>query len=170
MKVKYTCEICGKEKTIYNNPNQSFKYCSRKCYNKYRKENRLAEIRCKVCGKTRIVKKSGVERGQYKYCSVECFLIDFNWEKRSGEKLHQCGGGFVKKRLSALERDNFTCQLCKEPATEVHHIIPFRDHKSLKEANKLSNLISLCIPCHQLTFGKEYEFIRIFKRILQGEE
>lgn len=51
-------------------------------------------------------------------------------------------------------RDNHTCQTCKKyqikPKLPVHHIIPFRKFglEKYKEANQLSNLITLCIPCH----------------------
>ncbi len=58
-----------------------------------------------------------------------------------------------KVRLLALRRDNFECQVCKAkglvtPATCVHHKVHLRDNPLLALA--LSNLISLCDPCHNL--------------------
>jgi DEAD/DEAH box helicase domain-containing protein len=56
-------------------------------------------------------------------------------------------------RKIVLERDEFRCQMCKkqnlsEPL-HVHHKKPLRSFSSLKDANQLSNLISLCPRCHQ---------------------
>ncbi len=58
-----------------------------------------------------------------------------------------------KVRLLALRRDNFECQNCKAkglvtPATCVHHKVHLKDNPLL--ALVLSNLISLCDPCHNL--------------------
>jgi DEAD/DEAH box helicase domain-containing protein len=57
----------------------------------------------------------------------------------------------IKK--SVRERDQYTCQLCglieTNRAHHVHHKIPFKLFDSLEDANKLSNLISLCFKCHQ---------------------
>lgn len=68
--------------------------------------------------------------------------------------------GFYKKavwrklRAQALERDHYLCQECLRRkrftrATEVHHIKPL---KELPEFGlTLSNLESLCRPCHEAT-------------------
>ena len=60
--------------------------------------------------------------------------------------------GWKSMRKKALERDNNTCQICgaNDRKLMVHH----KDHKgrnlpSLKMMNNdLSNLITLCYPCH----------------------
>lgn len=68
--------------------------------------------------------------------------------------------GFYKKavwrklRLQALERDHYLCQECLRrrrftKATEVHHIKPLEDYPEL--GLSLSNLVSLCWPCHEQT-------------------
>lgn len=50
-----------------------------------------------------------------------------------------------KTRGEALGRDNYTCQNCgSKERLEVHHIKPYRISKD----NSLSNLITLCKPCH----------------------
>jgi len=49
-----------------------------------------------------------------------------------------------KMRTLALLRDDWECQVCKAPATEVHHITyNHRGHEYLWE------LVSLCRSCHQ---------------------
>lgn len=64
--------------------------------------------------------------------------------------------GFYKKavwrklRVQALERDHYLCQACLRPkATEVHHIKPLEEFPEL--GLTLSNLESLCWPCHEAT-------------------
>jgi DEAD/DEAH box helicase domain-containing protein len=49
-------------------------------------------------------------------------------------------------------RDGYRCQMCGAPergrAHDVHHKVPFRTFASYREANRLSNLITLCRACH----------------------
>lgn len=64
-----------------------------------------------------------------------------------------------KAREKAIQRDSEQCQRCgmgREEHREtigkdlnVHHIQRVEDCESLEEAHKLSNLITLCIPCHR---------------------
>ena len=49
-KVTFTCINCGEIKTLYYNPNQSFKYCSRKCYLEIKAKETVLTT-CKYCGK-----------------------------------------------------------------------------------------------------------------------
>lgn len=67
-KVTFVCLQCGNIKTVYRNPNSRYKFCSRACSNNYGR----VTITCGICGKIRVVNKSGVARGQYKYCSNNC--------------------------------------------------------------------------------------------------
>lgn len=81
-------------------------------------------------------------------------------EKQCGKKEPLKKQGFYQKaawrrlRRQALERDHYLCQECLRQkrftkATEVHHIKPAEDYPEL--ALTLSNLESLCWPCHELT-------------------
>jgi 5-methylcytosine-specific restriction endonuclease McrA len=47
---------------------------------------------------------------------------------------------------------------------EAHHIIPLR--KNIKLSLKVGNGITLCNKCHRLTYGKELNFAKDFKEIL----
>ncbi|MEN8097453.1 MAG: DEAD/DEAH box helicase [Chloroflexota bacterium] len=65
------------------------------------------------------------------------------------------------QRAKALERDGGICRHCSLPpmagrSHDVHHLKPFRSfgyvpelNRNDKEANQLSNLITLCSRCHQ---------------------
>ena len=63
------------------------------------------------------------------------------------------GPNWQRQRRLALQRDNFTCQICGAPERErphhVHHKQAFRTFNSYEEANQLDNLITLCPPCHR---------------------
>jgi DEAD/DEAH box helicase domain-containing protein len=56
------------------------------------------------------------------------------------------------QRNRARARDGYICQVCGVPEQDrnhdVHHKIPFRTFASYKQANQLSNLVTLCRPCH----------------------
>lgn len=63
------------------------------------------------------------------------------------------GPTWTKLREQARMRDGYRCQMCGLPETsrshDVHHKVPFRAFSSPVEANQLSNLVTLCPPCHR---------------------
>jgi DEAD/DEAH box helicase domain-containing protein len=63
------------------------------------------------------------------------------------------GRNWFKQRQLARARDGYRCQICGAPEQgrehDVHHKIPFRTFASYEQANHLSNLITLCRPCHR---------------------
>ena len=63
--------------------------------------------------------------------------------------------GFENTKAMVLNRDNYTCQYCKnkhkDSKLEVHHII-FRSHGG---SDKESNLITLCHTCHKALHSGE---------------
>lgn len=60
------------------------------------------------------------------------------------------GKSWRKIRLIVLKRDNWTCQTCgvTDEKLFVHHIKRLRFFSSVEEGHKLSNLKTLCVPCH----------------------
>lgn len=125
-------------------------------------------VSCEACGKkfTRCINQ--VERANHIFCSVKCRA------KRQGT--YQGGadhpmwkGGYAPyygpdwpaQRAKARERDSNICQHCGKPGNgttlDIHHKIPFRTfgyvsgENNLDEtANKLTNLITLCMVCHRI--------------------
>ena len=52
-----------------------------------------------------------------------------------------------KIKRDVLNRDNWTCQVCKKShSSQVHHIIP----RSSGGSDNVGNLITLCNRCHVL--------------------
>lgn len=62
------------------------------------------------------------------------------WE--SSTRRARLPGNWNTLRAAALRRDRHRCRTCGAPATEVDHIARGDDHR-------LTNLQSLCSPCHQ---------------------
>lgn len=63
------------------------------------------------------------------------------------------GPNWLSQRMKAFRRDNFQCCECGKNGVklDVHHKIPFRffGRQNYIEANRLSNLITLCMKCHR---------------------
>jgi len=82
----------------------------------------------------------------------------------SGENNYRWKGGYEPyygpnwriQRVKARERDGNQCSIChkspeeNEKELDVHHIVPFSEYgiKRYQEANRLENLITLCMSCH----------------------
>lgn len=151
----YKCLNCGKE--FDDKKQMQRKFCSQECSNDYRSKNNINNkllIICKFCGKEFYVFKY---RANAKYCSQKCLSKD-----KVGENAKNWQGGITPEnhserysdksknwRISVFERDNYTCQMCKQVGYKLnaHHIIPFSKDKSLRF--ELSNGITLCVKCHK---------------------
>ena len=63
------------------------------------------------------------------------------------------GPGWARLRDLIRARDDYTCQVCGAPEDgrqhDVHHKIPFRAFPMPEEANRPSNLTTLCHSCHR---------------------
>jgi group II intron reverse transcriptase/maturase len=61
--------------------------------------------------------------------------------------------GWADIRLTVLQRDNFTCGLCKKevtyPEAQIDHLRPYSKFKRPVDANRLENLWTLCADCHE---------------------
>ena len=65
-------------------------------------------------------------------------------------KPNDYGANWPQQRKLALERDGHRCRTCgAEGLLHVHHIRPFREYTSYREANQLDNLATLCPSCHR---------------------
>lgn len=142
------CLRCGAEKQ-----DKMDKYCSPDCW--------YATIRkprpeCLICGQS-------VKKRENKLCSVSC---SNRWKYRDKRNHPSWRGGkrywliharnrlwrpMAQWRAKVLERDNYTCQMCKATDVDLQadHIKPFRYFPEL--ALDISNGRTLCVPCHKTT-------------------
>lgn len=84
--------------------------------------------------------------------------IKETWDKKGRKEYkdyyHKKDKKYKDWRKLVFERDNYTCQNCKERGCylEPHHIKGWAKYKLLRY--ELSNGISLCYECHKLTRKK----------------
>jgi len=119
---------------------------------------------CDTCGEKFRRPKSLQEKFDNTYCSLNCQpgLFGEDNPRWKGGKERYYGPNWHKQKRKALKRDQYRCQRClcgehdngRKP--DVHHIRRLADFKEryddptwYKKANRLGNLLCLCITCHQ---------------------
>lgn len=68
-------------------------------------------------------------------------------------------------RREVFKRDKFSCVYCGSPALYVHHITS----KSRGGTDELSNLVSICVPCHEKLHPQIAAYHRTKPRIIKRE-
>ena len=159
------CELCGKDLGIKR---YKVSYCN-DCLSIHRSESQFKRIEteCAYCHKKILAIPSRYNSNKYLYCDVDCMAKHYaeiytgeNSPSWKGGKRHYTGG-WLNARDEARERDNYTCAICGITEEEyghelsVHHIKKYRDFEDKNEANQLSNLISLCEPCHRFVHSND---------------
>jgi len=95
-----------------------------------------------------------------------------NWKGGISTKNHnfRTSTKYKEWRISVFERDNYTCQECKNIGgnLNVHHILPFRDWNDTQFSLNIKNGITLCHDCHIKTFGNEYEYFNKYFDIVNN--
>ena len=143
------CGLCGLE---FKPRHQRSKYCSWHCAREARRVRIIKQ--CITCKQNFEVVPSTTS---IRYCSYICRHQNGrsnpnykNGESSGRSRPYPYGGEWPTIREMAKERDDQQCQWCGGMVSlEVHPIIPFKLFSSKREANKLSNLITLCRkPCH----------------------
>lgn len=147
------CQECGSQFSVTSDRIHTAKFCSRECDNSAHR----VTLDCEYCGGQYSVIKSRQEISRF--CSKKCRL-DWDSEYNTGKNNPNWDGGkttryygrnWAEQRKKALERDKYQCQNCgnQNGRLDVHHIIRFLDFDNYHQANKLSNLITLCVSCHR---------------------
>lgn len=146
------CQWCGKN--FKASPSNRAMFCSKRCWYDYKSKS--VEVKCDWCGQIMIVPPSKLKANEHFYCSRECWR-----ESTKGEgNPSWCGGhskykgpNWERQSLKCRKRDQYTCQSCNASGLEIslhaHHRTPYRYFNGdWRTANRLSNLITLCISCH----------------------
>lgn len=169
------CEWCGRDYSARRARKDSTRFCSRQCAIAWRADKYNGEQHpnwkggevikiCEICDNKFEVRPYREETARF--CSVECADIGHSYDMRGenhprwqGGSINYRGGNWKFQRNKARRRDDYKCAICgvKENGRQhdVHHIIPFREFENPKEANKLSNLMTLCQDCHIQAERKE---------------
>lgn len=160
--VSLVCEHCGKTFIRRYHKTRTPRFCSYECsaHGRPPRPKNPKPVVCIVCGTVKL-DRPGATR---KFCSYKC---KSEWQRQSlvGENNPYWKGGhpdyygpnWRPQRRKARQRDNYKCQHCGisekrlGKQLDVHHIKPFRTFNGdYKQANQLTNLISLCNTCHTL--------------------
>ena len=105
---------------------------------------------------------------------VECPECDTEWELEHRYKSHyvnnherpwpwdfsEYSSPFRENALQARERDDFECQWCRDidndghierysRGLDAHHIVRPDEFDHAADAHALSNIVTLCRPCHR---------------------
>lgn len=148
------CKGCGDEFEVFPYREDTAKFCSKEC-----RKARITTF-CEVCGEEYEIHPYREDRTRF--CSKGC-----QWEwvdgQFVGEDSPRWKGGVSSYRgpewdeisERARKRDGYRCQTCGISnkvskaiygfELNVHHVTPYR----VNENNSMSNLITLCPPCHQ---------------------
>lgn len=162
------CPVC--RKSYFPKATIRHRYCSRECYAKVRADKAFETIVCAKCGRTVRRRKVRTRPRKYHFCSRECSLGFLAGERHSmwrGGTNPNRGRKWLKIAEQVRQRDEYTCKRCGRTQAEngeklsVDHIKPWRSFASEREANELSNLVSLCRGCHATkTHGAERAWLR----------
>lgn len=165
-RVALVCERCGiafevKQSRAAKWPNR---YCSKVCYDATRGDGAWLTGICDACREPFSFRR-GTDR---RFCSEACYRKSFsdggapqgkahgNWRNGNAEGQLSYGPSWVAARRKARERDGRCMDCGRTPAEigrslDVHHLVAFRDFgmERHREANALTNLVSLCRTCHR---------------------
>ncbi|GGM52535.1 homing endonuclease associated repeat-containing protein [Haloarcula argentinensis] len=125
------------------------------------------EVECDQCGKTFERPKCHLERDwtTHTFCSETCHgnwregrIVGPEHPQFNPNSHDEYGVNWEECRSRAIQRDGGKCVRCgvshdkhREQTgrdLHVHHIVPRTEFDDMKRANRLSNLVTLCAPCH----------------------
>jgi 5-methylcytosine-specific restriction endonuclease McrA len=190
-KIEIKCETCGKAffRYVSNLRINQHIFCSHKCQGifstgrklfirKKKIQKMLFLISCAYCQNPVYKWNFQIKKNKRHFCSSEChgkwnsiYKTEenaVNWKGGLNYSAHKIltNPRYIKIRKQVLQRDNYSCALCKSDIKlEVHHII--EKSKNILFAFDSNNMISLCRKCHIGIRGNEEGYIGLFNDIVE---
>lgn len=178
------CSNCGKKLEIpqYKIKQHKDFYCDLNCRGQHlsrtlKGENNpnytQVDYKCDGCGKVFRIQPNRIRNQKYSFCTYECYKANIGkyfsgknasnynpnlseWDRIVGRDYPE----YKQWRMSVFERDNYTCQKCKDDTggnLEAHHILNYMEHLDLRTT--VSNGITLCKTCHK-RFHDKYGYTK----------
>lgn len=134
---------------------------------------------CKYCSSVFYLKPWEInEKHAGVFCLRSCF-ISYKKEFESRENAPDWRGGNSSYRGSDWPVIRYRviieqcghCWICdsfESLSLHVHHVVPYREFASSKEANIRSNLIGACASCHHMVEGMSWDSIISLRSLFMG--
>lgn len=176
--VPMSCKTCNKDFTVPQHRSKTAKYCSVECRGISDRGYWVGEnnpnwvggdvsLYCEWCDVEFTVPPYRAQTSRF--CSDSCFG---DWVSDSGvnsgenhpnynpeKQTIYYGSEWSNYRRDVICRDRYQCVDCEidrdthneeyERDFHVHHIKPVHSFESVEDAHYMSNLVTLCIPCHR---------------------
>ena len=122
------------------------------------------KVKCKFCKKY-VDRSEAVKVGLSHYCSIEHYFS--NGKTSHSDKKKKLAGPSKKTRDAVLLADNYMCRLCSARYNlHIHHI----KYRSEGGAHDQSNLITLCLKCHELVHSDKKMYQPLCKGIVANRD
>lgn len=161
--IEVSCSVCGDKVVRRKDKLGNVAFCSKNCESEWKSNNWTGgdspawdggkvKLECENCDDSYKVVPSVTEKSRF--CSYDCL---YEHRSKKGSNNINYKGSWQKVAKEVRERDG-ECQYCgmsrqnhkKEYGCDlhVHHIVRYKDFEHPENANKKSNLVSLCAKHH----------------------
>lgn len=164
-KARLNCKRCQKEFLVFPYRRNTAEYCSNSCSKKGQTAWAKGTKGILKANKTSFKKGLIPWNKGVKYSKEQKKKLDISGLKK-GHGWNYQGMGSISKlqrekfrreiQKIVLERDNYTCQMCKEKGVYLHvdHIQPWNEY--VEGRFDINNCRTLCRKCHyKITFGRD---------------
>lgn len=157
------CISCNNDFQIHYYQRNSIKTCSKDCSKRALSLSKMKGqyFLCDMCDKPIYLSKSSVNA--HNFCSRNC---DHNYRRDvqalgttikegTAPRKKYYGSSWYKICRAVRKEQGYTCLDCRVheddygKALSVHHLKPFVTFDNTEEANKRTNLVGICEPCHR---------------------
>ena len=154
------CVTCGNPVKFKPSRKAGRIFCDFDCFVKRPIRHKKVQVHCAYCGKGFLVFPCKARNQDWFYCDILCRAWHITGKnnpafRNSGHK-YKYGANWKRQRRLAYIRDSYTCRRCGiRPLTmrylHAHHVIPFINFNGhFLTANRIDNLITLCLTCHKV--------------------
>lgn len=129
-KVDVICRQCGVSVKVSPYQVKESNFCSRDCFNVWRKGSRVEQLTCEYCG-VQFERKRSNARGKHHFCGKDCRYAwdrlnrdvtgenNPNWKERVRLECAHCGGSFERLECNIKEGSQYCSKSCSDEAKKL---------------------------------------------------